>query len=227
MVFRYLFFFVIVWPASFYLTEFVFDEQSFHLWIWLAIVWSFGAAGIIIFLPIIEARKNIIEVINKAKMNSDTTMMEQSDYSTQRRNEDNDSHIMKILVPIDGSARSLKSIYHANYLFRDTIRVRIYLVHVIAWTDKNGENIDKEMASQIREEGRLILRSVVVPKQINDYKRIVKLGDPAEKITELAEKLRVDMIIMNKKGIGKSTLDLGKVTQKVLKLASKPVVLLD
>jgi hypothetical protein len=35
------------------------------------------------------------------------------------------------------------------------------------------------------------------------------------------------MIIMSKKGIGKSTSDLGPVTQKVLKLTSKPVVLLE
>jgi nucleotide-binding universal stress UspA family protein len=101
------------------------------------------------------------------------------------------------------------------------------LLHVIEWTDDNEENIDEELSSQIQEEGRLILRSVVVPKQINDYKRIVKLGDPSEKIAELADKLKVDMIIMSKKGIGKSTSDLGHVTQKVLKLTSKPVVLLE
>ncbi len=215
-------FLVIVWPASFYLTEFVFEEQSFHLWIWLAIIWAFSAAGIIIFLPLIEARKNISEVFHKANMDSD--MMEQSDYS---HFSGNDSPVMKILVPIDGSARSLKSLYHANYLFRGAAKVRIYLLHVIEWTDENEENIDEELASQIQEEGRLILRSVVVPKQINDYKRIVKLGDPAEKITELADKLKIDMIIMSKKGIGKSTSNLGNVTQKVLKLTSKPVVLLE
>ena len=89
------------------------------------------------------------------------------------------------------------------------------------------ENIDEELASQIQEEGRLILRSVVVPKQISDYKRIVKLGDPSEKIAELADTLKVDMIIMGKKGIGKSTSDLGHITQKVLKLSSKPIVLLE
>ncbi len=215
-------FLVIVWPASFYLAEFVFEEQSFHLWIWLAIIWAFAAAGIIIFLPLIEARKSISEIFHKATIDSD--MMEQSDYS---HFSGNDSPVMKILVPIDGSARSLKSLYHANYLFRGAAKVRIYLLHVIEWTDENEENIDEELASQIQEEGRLILRSVVVPKQINDYKRIVKLGDPSEKIAELADKLKVDMIIMSKKGIGKSTSDLGQVTQKVLKLTSKPVVLLE
>jgi len=215
-------FLVIVWPASFYLTKFVFEAQSFHLWIWLAIIWAFGAAVIIIFLPLIEARRNISEIFYKAKMNSD--MMEQSD---SPHFSGDASSVMKILVPIDGSARSLKAIYHANYLFRGAAKVRIYLLHVIEWTDENEENIDEELAAQIQEEGKLILRSVVVPKQINDYKRIVKLGDPSEKITELADKLKVDMIIMSKKGIGKSTSDLGHITQKVLKLTSKPVVLLE
>ena len=81
--------------------------------------------------------------------------------------------------------------------------------------------------AQIQEEGKLILRSVMVPRQINDYKRIVKLGDPSEKIVEVADTLKIDLIIMGKKGIGKSASDLGQVTQKVLSLTSKPVVLLD
>ncbi|PIW33444.1 MAG: urea active transporter, partial [Nitrosopumilales archaeon CG15_BIG_FIL_POST_REV_8_21_14_020_37_12] len=138
-----------------------------------------------------------------------------------------DSPVMKILVPIDGSTKSLKALYHANYIFRGSAKVRIYLLHVIEWPDENEENVDEELMSQIQAEGRLILRSVALPRQINDYKRIVKLGDPAYKITELADKLKVDMIIMGKKGIGKSASDLGSVTQKVLKNTSKPVVLLD
>ena len=213
-------FLVVIWPASFYLTGLVFDEQVFHIWIWLAMVWAFGAAGIIIFLPLIEARKSIYEIFHKATM--DSAMLESSEEFTS-----SNSPIMKILVPVDGSARSLKALYHANYIFRGSAKVKIYLLHVIEWSDENEENIDEELASQIQEEGRLILRSVVLPKQINDYKRIVKLGDPSEKIAELAEKLKVDMIVMGKKGIGKSTSDLGHTTQKVLKFTSKPVVLLD
>lgn len=212
-------FLVVIWPASFYLTELIFDEQVFYMWIWLALVWAFAAAGIIIFLPLIEARKSINEIFRKATM--DSGMLESEDISSYN------SPLMKILVPVDGSARSLKALYHANYLFRGSAKVKIYLLHVIEWSDENEENIDEELASQIQEEGRLVLRSVVLPKQINDYKRIVKLGDPSEKISELADKLKVDMIIMGKKGIGKSTSDLGHTTKKVLKLTSKPVVLLD
>ena len=211
-------FLVIVWPTSFYLTEFVFEEQSFHLWVWLAITWAFSAAGIIIFLPLIEARRNITEIFHKAQMNQNEEFNDSQDSKY-------DLPIMKILVPVDGSARSLKALYQANYLFRGAAKVRIYLLHVIEWTDENEENIDEALSEQIQEEGRLILRSVVVPKNISDYKRIVKLGDPAQKISELADKLKIDVIIMGKKGIGKSTSDLGHVTQKVLKLTSKSVVL--
>ena len=211
-------FLVIVWPTSFYLTEFVFEEQSFHLWVWLAITWAFSAAGIIIFLPLIEARRNITEIFHKAQMNQNEEFDDSQDSKY-------DLPIMKILVPVDGSARSLKALYQANYLFRGAAKVRIYLLHVIEWTDENEENIDEALSEQIQEEGRLILRSVVVPKNISDYKRIVKLGDPAQKISELADKLKIDVIIMGKKGIGKSTSDLGHVTQKVLKLTSKSVVL--
>lgn len=214
-------FLVIVWPASFYLTEFVFEEQSFQLWVWLAIVWAFGAAGIIILLPLIEARRSIAEIFHKAQMNQNEEFEDSSQESRY------DVPAMKILVPVDGSARSLKALYQANYLFRGAAKVRIYLLHVIEWTDESEENIDEELSDQIQEEGKLILRSVVVPKNISDYKRIVKLGDPAEKISELADKLKIDMIIMGKKGIGKSSSDLGHVTQKVLKLTSKPVVLLE
>lgn len=213
-------FLVIVWPASFYITEFVFTEESFHLWIWLAVVWAFGSAGIIIFLPLIEARKSIQEILHKIKMKSQYV---EEDHSRQH----DDFPIMKILVPVDGSAKSLNALYHANYLFRGASRVRIYLLHVIEWPIEDEESIDEELATQIQDEGRMILRSVVVPKQINDYKRIVKMGDPAEKIVELANKLKVDMIVMGKKGLGKSTSNLGHVTNNVLKISSKPVTLLD
>lgn len=216
-------FLVIVWPASFYLSEFVFDEQSFHLWIWLAIVWALGAAGVIILLPLIEARKSIGEIFHRVNVESDMITQTENDSLSKSA----EAPLLKILVPVDGSAKSLNALYHANYLLRGAAKVRIYLLHVIEWTDENEENMDEELSTQIQEEGRLVLRSIVVPKQLNDYKRIVKLGDPSEKIAEVAEKLKVDMIVMGKKGIGKTDSDLGHVTRGVLKTSSKPVILLD
>ena len=56
-----------------------------------------------------------------------------------------------------------------------------------------------------------------------DCERIVKLGDPAIKIAEIADKLEVDIIIMETKGTEAS---VGQVTGKVLRLTSRPTVLI-
>lgn len=211
-------FLVVVWPVTFYVTGYVFSLESFVAWVSLALIWASTAACIVIFLPIIEARKSIREIITKAS----TPKQEggrQSDGPA-------DAPVMKILVPVDGSVRSLRSLNHATYMFRGQAKVRIYLLHVIEWPDDDEENMDEELSSKMLEDGRMILRSVVVPQQINDYKRIVNLGNPASKIVRLADKLGVDLIAMGKKGLGNTDDDFGHVTRQVLNHTSKPVILL-
>ena len=217
-------FFVIVWPATFILSNFVFDEQSFSLWITLAIVWASAAGAVLIILPFIEARKSIAEIIHKANVESDIGL-ENSYHSSNDLSKD--APIMRVLVPVDGSASSLRALHHSSYLFKGMSKVRIYLLHVIEWTDEDDENIDEALYSQIQEEGRLILRSIVVPKQLSDYQRIVKLGNPSAKIVEVGDNLNVDMIIMGKIGIGKSDSSMGHVSQQVVNLTKKPVVFID
>ena len=210
-------FLVIVWPATFYVTEYVFTAESFTAWVGLALVWAFGAAGVVILLPIIEARNSIREILGKVGMSSSNEDFEQQHGDSET--------LMRILVPVDGSVKSLKALNNANYLFRGAARVKIYLLHVIEWPDEE-ENMDEQLSSQMLDEGRMILRSIVVPQQINDYKRIVKLGNPPAKIAETADKLNVDLIAMGQKGLGNSKDDFGHVTRQVLKLTSKPVILL-
>ena len=217
-------FFVIVWPATFILSNFVFDEQSFSLWITLAIVWASAAGAVLIILPFIEARKSIAEIIHKANVESDIGL--ENSYNSSN-DLSKDAPIMRVLVPVDGSASSLRALHHSSYLFKGMSKVRIYLLHVIEWTDEDDENIDEALYSQIQEEGRLILRSIVVPKQLSDYQRIVKLGNPSAKIAEVGDNLDVDMIIMGKIGIGKSDSSMGHVSQQVVNLTKKPVVFID
>ena len=217
-------FFVIVWPATFILSNFVFDEQSFSLWITLAIVWVSAAGAVLIILPFIEARKSIAEIIHKANVESDIGL--ENSYNSSN-DLSKDAPIMRVLVPVDGSASSLRALHHSSYLFKGMSKVRIYLLHVIEWTDEDDENIDEALYSQIQEEGRLILRSIVVPKQLSDYQRIVKLGNPSAKIVEVGDNLNVDMIIMGKIGIGKSDSSMGHVSQQVVNLTKKPVVFID
>jgi len=214
-------FLIVAWPASFYVTEYVFSEESFAAWIGLAAAWAFGAAAAVIFLPVIEARASIREIL--VRMGS----ARQPDGGTDEDAAGEAAPLMRILVPVDGSVRSLRALNGANYLLRGAVRVRIYLLHVIEWSDVGEENIDEELSSQMLDEGRMILRSVVVPQQINDYKRIVKLGNPPAVIAETAERLGVDLIAMGRQGLGNSDEDLGHVTRKVLQITSRPVVLLN
>jgi nucleotide-binding universal stress UspA family protein len=99
------------------------------------------------------------------------------------------------------------------------------MLNVIEWTDENDESLDEVMSDEMLQAGRKMLRSVIVP-QFHNYERIVKLGDPANKIVETAEKLDVDMILMGTKGLGNNQSEMGHVTRKVLQARSKPVVLL-
>ena len=65
-----------------------------------------------------------------------------------------------------------------------------------------------------------MLLSVAFSSRNPDCERIVKLGDPAIKIAEIADKLEVDIIIMKTKDTEAS------VGQVVLRLTSRPTVLM-
>ena len=210
-------FLVIVWPLSMYLTEFVLTLDSFTAWIFLAVVWAFGAAGVTLTLPLIEARTSIGEIIRRA------SAKKSPDMGLESEQVDDQKPIMKILVPVDGSIKSLKALNSANYLFRGSYRIKIYLLHVMEWSDEDDENMDEELTAQLQEEGRLVLRSVVVPRKLRDYSRIIKLGNPPRKIAEVADSLAVDLIVMGKKGLGGTDGELGHVSRQVLALTTKPV----
>ena len=209
---------VVVFPASLYINDYVFSLESFVYWVLMAITWAFIAAGITILIPIIEARKSISEILSRASSSNSK--------SHEEEHFDDETPLTKILVPVDGSVKSLRALNHASYLFRTNSKLRIYLLHVIEWTDENDENIDDEISNQMQEQGRLILRSISIPKNMNDYQRIVKLGNPAKKIAEVANSLRVQAIVMGKIGLGNTEDDIGHVANEVLKTSKTPVVLI-
>jgi nucleotide-binding universal stress UspA family protein len=134
----------------------------------------------------------------------------------------------KILVPLDGSVQSLRALNSSAQIVNADRRAAttIYILNVIEWMDENDESIDDELAIAMQEAGRKILRSILLPKKVYSikYERMVKLGDPATKIAEIAEKLGVDFIAMGTTGLGNAK-EIGHVSSKVLKLTSIPVVL--
>ncbi|NOJ28414.1 MAG: urea active transporter, partial [Nitrososphaera sp.] len=131
----------------------------------------------------------------------------------------------KILVAIDGSRQSLHALNYAMGLYNDPGPSRVFLLHVIEWAEETEEPFDEEMTTKMEKEGRLLLNSLVMPKLSNQVVKIIKVGDPATKITEVADSIGASMIVMGSSGLGNSE-ELGDVTRKVLKLASRPVVLM-
>ncbi|MGC1135854.1 MAG: sodium/solute symporter, partial [Nitrososphaeraceae archaeon] len=225
---------VIVWPLPLYFSGYVFSLQTYTLWVGLAITWASIAACVIVLLPLIESRVGITQVMRKiagASISLGQVRRESKPqhYEPNLRNPNDENVIAqskKVLVAVDGSLASLRALSYANTLFTSNSKPKIYMMHVMEWTDEEDETIDEGLVSQMEQEGRKMLRSVALTSRNPDCVRIVKLGDPAFKIAEIAEKLEIDLILMGRKGLGLSQNNVGHVTGKVLQITSRPVMLI-
>ncbi|MGE5782422.1 MAG: sodium:solute symporter family transporter [Nitrososphaerales archaeon] len=218
---------VIIWPLPLYVSGYVFSLEYYVIWVYIAIIWATGSAITIILLPIIESRGGIVEVIRKITINKHENITSYNHDTIYEKNikPDYETNLRKILVAIDGSFKSIKSLNYLEYLFESQINVKIFLVHIIEWTEQKEEILDSQIIDKIEHNGRMILKSIVVKDRYN-CERIVKLGDPGNKIVDLAEKLDVDLIVMGSKGLGLTEQEIGSVAKKVLRLTRKPVIFL-
>lgn len=218
---------VVGWPVPLYLSGYVFSQEAYTAWVGIAVIWAATAATVIVLLPLIESRVGIVKVLKRMGQGSVVEeMTERNTYHTP----DPPIFQKRILVPVDGSQQSLRALdYAANIYYRSGSnssfhdKVMITILNVIEWADEDEESMDDELAAAIEEQGRRILRSIMIPKLARDYERMVKLGDPATKIVEMAEKLKVDMIVMGATGLSNSE-EMGHVSRKVLKMTSIPVM---
>lgn len=223
---------VVIWPIPLYLSGYVFSLETYYVWIGIAIVWAAAAASTVILLPIIEAKSAIIKIFRVTFGNFfkiDSTLIQESLSQNELINNsrENEENIRKVLVAVDGSEYSIRALNFAIQLYDKSSNVRVYALNVIEWIDEGkGESFDHEMTSRMREEGSLMLKSLITYKRADEIVRIVKLGNPSSKIVEMAEKLGAEMIVIGKKGLGDSDSDFGHVSGKVLKGTSKPVVVI-
>lgn len=209
----------VAWPVPLYVSGYVFTPQAFTAWVWLAVVWAVGATCTVVALPLVEARHSIRELLTRAG----STSVEDAAHSEPNKY----SHTISVLVPVDGSIRSLRAIGETHRLLQDVSAVRLYLLHVLEWPHDEDDDIDTTLSSQMQKEGNMVLRSVLVPREAGDVVRMVKLGNPAARISEMADKLDVDLIAMGRRGLGNTDNTLGHVTYEVLESTRRPVVLLD
>lgn len=225
---------VVVWPLPLYFSGYIFSLQVYSLWVGIAVVWASIAACTIVLLPLVESRAGIMQVLKKITDTSSLMKYVEREFRPPQLEtraytpEEGATAVQakRALVAIDGSLSSLRALTYADSLFRNSVIMRVYMVHVMEWTDEEDDSVDAALVSQMEQEGRRMLKSLTMSRQKADYERIVRLGDPATKIVEIADRLDVDLIVMGTKGLSRGHDSVGHVTAKVLHLTSRPVTLI-
>lgn len=134
-----------------------------------------------------------------------------------------------ILLPIDGSVRSLDAVHHGLRLVRAGLQARFLLLNVQEPTHLYEVLMLRDAearASAAREAGENALRAAqaLLEAAGQDYELEIVTGDPAQQIVEVAERESCDAIVMGTFGHGALADALvGSVSQEVLQHAGVPV----
>jgi nucleotide-binding universal stress UspA family protein len=137
--------------------------------------------------------------------------------------------IKKILAPVDLSENSEYALKYAK-LLSEQFKAKLYIYHCITDIQSTIGYVPSLPASQIintiKED---VLREIEHFRNrydLNDNVEVViEVGNAPRKIVEFADKNNIDLIVMG--AHGKSGLErfmFGSVTEKVMRLSSKPVL---
>jgi nucleotide-binding universal stress UspA family protein len=138
---------------------------------------------------------------------------------------------MKVLIPVDGSKAALAAVFHAEALARGGIRVEAVLLnvqphfhrHIAQFTTRAARNAlrAEHCAAALAPAVDELVRSRVA------FVALSELGRPAERIAAVAERERVDEIVM---GVGRHPLWLRwlnpSIAQAVMQRTDIPVAVL-
>jgi len=140
---------------------------------------------------------------------------------------------MKVLIPIDGSASAVRAVEHviaSNGWLKETPQVFLLNVQWKLASSNVKLFINKETINEYyREQG---MAALAVAREKLDaanlaYTYHISIGTPAEAIVQYAQEQQADQIAMGAQGQDTlSTLLLGSVVSKVLRLATIPVLLI-
>ncbi len=140
---------------------------------------------------------------------------------------------MKILIPVDGSANALRAV---EYVIGDIAALKetpqLLLLNVQRNVAQGNVKLFIDQGTiddYCREQGIAALQTARAALDAAGlpYQYHISIGSTAEAIVQYASDQRVDQIVMGRKGQGSlKSLLLGTVMNKVLQLASCPVVLI-
>ena len=141
--------------------------------------------------------------------------------------------MMKILIPVDGSANAQRAVDHMIKNIAALKEPPQLLLLNVQWNVATG-NVKLFINQQTiddyyREQGMAALQSAraALDAASLPYQYHISIGTPAEAIVQYANEQGVDQIVMGRQGQGGlQALLLGSVVNKVLHLASCPVLLI-
>lgn len=136
-------------------------------------------------------------------------------------------HFKTILIPIDKSEKTLKSIENLKNTFLKK-EAKVVLLHVIDEFNVSAmDYISPDFLDSVKELSNTVLDRAAKELEGYDVEKISTIGTPATEILGLLPKKNVDLIIMTKTGSG--IIDkyiIGSVTSKVVKKTDVPVMII-
>jgi len=145
--------------------------------------------------------------------------------------------INKILVPLDGSGHTARTIEFASDIARQE-DAAIHLLHVVEDTKIPEGVMDYIHGERIKESPdsvylKLLAKRIldkaedeVKQKGIPDIIKRIAMGDPARKIIDYAGYNDVDMIVIGSRGLGNAKTRLGSVAMKVVNSADATCIII-
>lgn len=130
----------------------------------------------------------------------------------------------KILVGFDGSEGSEKALNRAMMLIDEEGEL-ILLAVVPSPSDKAF--VDEEIYHNLKVKAENLINDTIknIGEQNFKITGVVETGDPAAKIIDVANKFKVDLIVLGSKGTSElGQYLIGSVANKVVQYAAKPVM---
>lgn len=132
-----------------------------------------------------------------------------------------------IVVPIDFSDDSFSALDTSQELVDSP--QHLHLIHVLPIITPNDpgviwEMIDEQSRAAHAEEA---LQTKLAARQTEGSRIVIRFGDPGHQITDYAQEIHADLIVLSSHGqTGLTRLLLGSVAEKVVRLAHCPVLVL-
>ena len=139
--------------------------------------------------------------------------------------------MLKVLIPVDGSENSLRSVAHAVTLARNSTALSVELLHVhqapsvrehAYRSHEQLEQIQHDETQQVLQPAQALLAAAGVA-----HTSASRAGDTAQAISDQARQSECDMIVMGMRGMGfvLGPVSIGSVSSKVLHASEVPVTL--